>query len=301
MPKPHNQHRSLTRCSSQVVMNPFNTTAQTIRRVKAALNVSVLMYFDSRDIQIKLWGKCVADNKICDAAAPWTHCASGAMPCCYSYNCDAYTAPTCPDDDYAAALYNAFPQRLVLREIPSVGVNETIPICLYGKGPLFVHSQSSVNALAPFISEWVFTHRYDGVYFDEYFTTFELSQFTGRFSPGAQFDADGDMQPETGDEMAAQYAKYQKAFSAEVCRACSPAVAATFVLQPQQIISNLCQTFSWSWHAASLVAALRSSASPLGPPAYCLTSVAWYPDSQAAGARRDHDCELRGGPDRPIA
>jgi hypothetical protein len=110
-------------------MNPFNATAATVQQVKDDLNVSVVMYFDSQDIQIKLEGKCTGASKICDGPQPWTHCASGAMPCCYSYNCDAFNTTMCPPDDYAAALARVFPQRLALRELPGPNNTRPIPIC----------------------------------------------------------------------------------------------------------------------------------------------------------------------------
>ena len=131
------------------------------------------------------------------------------MPCCYSFECDAFNTPTCPPDDFAAALARAFPPSLSLRELPGPTNNLTkpLPVCLYGKGPLFVHSQASVDALVPFLAGWLKQRGYDGVYFDEYFPTFELSKYVGHLPPGTQFDADGDGKAETAAEMAAQHAK----------------------------------------------------------------------------------------------
>ena len=81
-----------------------------------------------------------------------------------SYDCDAFTAPTCPIDDYVRALQSVFPARLALNELPGHGnVTKATPICSYGKGPLFVHSEESVNVLVPFLANWLKDHEYDGV------------------------------------------------------------------------------------------------------------------------------------------
>jgi hypothetical protein len=73
-----------------------------------------------------------------------------------------------------------------------------------------------LSALVPFIATWVKSHAYDGVYFDEYFKTFDLSRYTANFPSNAQFDGDGDGTPDTAAEMAAQYTLYQKELSAKV-------------------------------------------------------------------------------------
>jgi hypothetical protein len=75
-----------------VVMNPYNSTKATVQKVKDDLDVKVVMYWDSQDIQIRAKGKCLSSkpSKICsDNSTDWTQCASGAMPCCFSYECNA--------------------------------------------------------------------------------------------------------------------------------------------------------------------------------------------------------------------
>ena len=157
-----------------VVMNPFNASRATIQKVQRDLDVKVVMYFDSMDIQIKAQGKCLGaqdhgNPNICsddeDPKMPWKRCASGAMPCCYGYECNAYNTTTCPVDDYARALWGVYKPEWAVNELHKT--RPGTPICRYGKGPLAVHSAQSNAALVPFLAAWLKDHGYDGVYFDE--------------------------------------------------------------------------------------------------------------------------------------
>ena len=181
-------------------MNPFNASKATVSKVRRDLGVKVLMYYDTQDIQIHTpTGKCLnpTPNKICtdrDAATGWTRCASGAMPCCFSHECNAYTSTACPEDDYARALASAFDAKWCVNELtPSppataatkamitgavanaaaaaAAADERVPVCAYGKGPLGCHSAQSNAAMVPFLADWIAGHGYDGVYFDEYVNT----------------------------------------------------------------------------------------------------------------------------------
>ena len=71
------------------------------------------------NLRCHLHAGCVAANpRICsDTAADWTRCASGAMPCCFSYNCDAYNTTTCPEDDYARALNAVYKPEWAVNEL----------------------------------------------------------------------------------------------------------------------------------------------------------------------------------------
>jgi Ca2+-binding EF-hand superfamily protein len=159
-----------------VVMNPFNASKATVHKVRQDLDVKVVMYFDTQDIQIKVQGKCLGSdaNRLCsDVSTDWRRCASGAMPCCFSYECNAFNTSACPEDDYARRALGAVYK-------PSWAVNELVagkpgtPICTYGKGPLGCYSAASNAALVPFLHGWLTSHAYDGVYFDEYFAEWKL-------------------------------------------------------------------------------------------------------------------------------
>eukprot|EP00935_MAST-01C_sp_MAST-1C-sp1_P000831 g831.t1 len=201
-----------------VVMNPFNSSRATVQRVREDLNSTrVLMYFDTQDIQMKVEGKCVPTASLRDCSvngAPWTQCGSGAMPCCSSFNCDAFQSPACPKDDYSAALQRIFKEEWSLRQLSDSG-GQPVPMCLYGKGPLFVHSRPAVDALVPFLSDWVKSRGYDGVYFDEYFSEFVNDELRA-FLNSTRLDADGDGKPDTLPQILAQYRKYQPVFSASL-------------------------------------------------------------------------------------
>lgn len=131
------------------------------------------------------------------------------MPCCFNFECDVYTAKTCPEDGYARALWAVYPPHWAVSELPAAVVAATgagagfdmvgtagaggklvsadsssqghgvsdarlssvssTPICAYGKGPLAVHSAHANVVLVPFLASWVKDHGYDGIYLDQYF------------------------------------------------------------------------------------------------------------------------------------
>ena len=146
-----------------------------VQKVRDELKVKVLMYWDTEDIQIKAAnGRCLgtAPNKICnDSATDWTRCASGTMPCCFSFECDAYRTTTCPDDDFSEALRAVYPQSLAVNDLAEEGGlplrplagGSGVPICTYGKGPLGCHSNRSNTALVPFLAGWIKSRGYDGM------------------------------------------------------------------------------------------------------------------------------------------
>ena len=139
---------------------------------------------DTQDIQIKAKGKCLGSraNRLCsDVSSDWTRCASGAMPCCYSFECNAFNTTTCPEDDFARALWKVYKPEWAVNELgPGAGT----PICTYGKGPLGCHSAASNAALVPFLAAWLVSHGYDGIYFDEYFAKWTPVSLLPRY-PGS--------------------------------------------------------------------------------------------------------------------
>jgi hypothetical protein len=161
-PRAYNRYRG-----GLVVMNPFNATNVTVEKVRRDLGVKVLMYFDTNDIQIKTTGACLSTSRICnDSSTGWTRCASGTMPCCYNFNCDAFKTSGCPADTFAHSLQEVFKAEWAVNQVHR-GSDGT-PLCLYGKGPLFCHSARSNAALVPFLAQWVRENGFDGLYLDEY-------------------------------------------------------------------------------------------------------------------------------------
>eukprot|EP00039_Didymoeca_costata_P001546 m.53215 g.53215 ORF g.53215 m.53215 type:complete len:334 (+) comp10849_c0_seq2:5027-6028(+) len=201
-----------------VIMNPFNATVENVNAVRETLNSKVLMYWDTGDMQIKSKGRCAYKSRSCDDGE-W-YCSGGAMPCCYSYNCNAYdpkTSPMCPEDDFARGLFAAFPPSLALNSLGNETHPEQAPICTYGKGPLYVHSNKSVTALVDFLGKWIPSHGFDGVYFDQYFTNTNVPGVIERMGEGLRFSANGDLsKPQTIAEIEEQYNTYRPAFSARL-------------------------------------------------------------------------------------
>ena len=209
------------------VMNPYNSSAAAVEKVRTDLNVKVLMYWDTEDIQIKADnGRCLSATrtKICnDSASDWTKCASGAMPCCFSYECDAYKTTTCPDDDFSAALRAIYPQSLAVNDLSAGRARvhtqrsaaSGIPICIYGKGPLGCHSNRSNTVLVPFLADWVKSRTYDGIYFDQYFKLWSHSF-------AFHVDTDGDGQPDSASQSRAQYDTYRPLFASQLRAALGP-------------------------------------------------------------------------------
>ena len=201
-----------------VVMNPFNASKATVQKVREDLDAKVLMYWDTMDIQIKVEGaKCLhsTPNRDCsDVSNDWTRCASGAMPCCFSYDCDAFKTTTCPEDDYARALWAIYKPEWCVNELGAVGKPNT-PICTYGKGPLACHSPQSNAAVVPFLAGWLTSHGYDGVYFDEYFKSWKIDF-------PFPVDTNGDGKPDTLEETKRQYNTYRPPFSAALRKALGP-------------------------------------------------------------------------------
>jgi hypothetical protein len=199
-----------------IVMNPFNASKEAVQKVRDDLNARVVMYFDTVNIQIKAQGRCLGStaNKICsNTATDWTRCASGAMPCCYGYNCNAYNTTTCPEDDYARALWKVYKPEWAVNQLTQ-GQPDT-PICRYGKGPLACYSAASNAALVPFLADWLVGHGYDGVYFDQYF-----KGWSTKFP--YPVDTDGDGTADTLAETQKQYNLYRPQFSAALRKALGP-------------------------------------------------------------------------------
>ena len=207
-----------------------------------AVQITWCRYYDTQDVQIKATnGKCLnaKPSRICsDTSDGWTRCASGAMPCCYSYNCDAYSTTACPEDDYALALASVYKQTWAVNElqqqpphapaqlVPDLHLHAVngpmqtaasvrTPICTYGKGPLGCHSAASNAALVPFLADWVTSRGYDGLYFDEYFKAW---YHTFPYP----VDTDGDGKPDTLEDTKEQYNTFRPAFTAALRRRLGP-------------------------------------------------------------------------------
>ena len=200
-----------------VVMQPFNVTRATVDAVRAALDVRVLMYFDSTELMKTMSAECApgAAPRDCNPAGRerWTRPSSGAIACCFSKQCDAFNTTTCPPDPYSRALARAIDNRWAIRRLPA-GAAPPIPICWYGFGPVHAHSAASVAGLVPFVSGWAKGAGFDGVYLDEYFSQSPGDKYLGGYPAGTQFDADGDGQPDSLAEISAQNARFRPAFTA---------------------------------------------------------------------------------------
>ena len=147
-----------------VVMNPYNASAADVREVKRALNATVIMYFDSGDIQIKV------DNGLCPFGCfPHANCSTAAMPCCTDIDCNAAlpTTPLCSAaDPFTVGLGRAFKPQWSLRTLGVKG-QPSQPVCTYSKGPLYIPFAEELDALVPFLSAWIQERDFDGIYLDE--------------------------------------------------------------------------------------------------------------------------------------
>jgi hypothetical protein len=138
-----------------------------VQKVREDLDVKVVMYWDTQDIQIKTEGECLPGgnpNTCSDAASGWSRCASGAMPCCSSYECNGVTSAACPEDDYARALWAVYKPAWAVNELhaPTDGRpgRSGTPICTYGKGPLGCHSAQvrKTPSWANFSLLWLYSY-----------------------------------------------------------------------------------------------------------------------------------------------
>ena len=208
-----------------IVMRPFNATKATVQQVKRDLDATVLMYWDSTDMQVTTPGECAphAPKRDCDPSGPqqWTHCASGAVACCQSYNCSAFTAPTCPPDAFSRAAERVASPAWAIRRLPADG-GAPIPVCWYGFGPMHVHTAASNAALVPFLAGWVRDHGFDGIYLDEYFQTFRYDLYLAGYPAGTLFDATGDGRADTAAAMESSYLKFRPLFTKGLRAALGP-------------------------------------------------------------------------------
>jgi hypothetical protein len=192
-----------------IIMNPFNATREIVQAVQRTLDAKVVMYWDTTDLKIKTTGECApnAPKRDCDpqGAEEWTRCSSGAVACCFSFNCSAFHTPTCLPDDFARAVQSVADPAWSIRRLPTAAT--PMPVCFYGFGPLHVHSEVSNAALVPLLAGWVQSRGFDGIYLDEYFDTFRTQSYLGGYPNGTQFDATGDGKPDQAAVIEAQYLK----------------------------------------------------------------------------------------------
>ena len=188
-----------------IIMDPFNVTREDVAQVKRELNATVLMYFDTTDIAVPATnGVCAENNANCNGKL---RCSTGGPGlCCTTFDCDRFkNAALCPADSFYHGLSQVFELDWTVNLLEN-GTRH--PLCKYYFGPVFVPFQKSVDALVPYVAGWVKQIGFDGLYLDEVFPSasiaFPLSLLRTR-----RFDADGDGQPETVDELVQQFERFQ--------------------------------------------------------------------------------------------
>jgi hypothetical protein len=206
-------------------MNPFNVTADDVTRVRAALDVKVLMYFDSTELMKRMHAECApgAPERDCDPSGSqeWVRPSSGRVACCFSKQCSVFNTSTCPADDFSRALGGVIRDEWAIRRLPADGT-PPVPVCWYGFGPVHAHSAASIASLAPFVASWATRRDFDGVYIDELFAQSPGEHYLFKYPPGTEFDADGDGKPDSLAAIKAQNDRYRPAFTARLRAALGP-------------------------------------------------------------------------------
>ena len=198
-------------------------TAADIAAVKRALNATVLMYFDTTDMAVKApHGVCAADSANCNTHLP---CSSGGPGlCCTTFDCDRFkNAHLCPADEFYTRLGQVFKLSWTINLLGGGANNDTAaePLCRYYFGPLFCPFQESIDALVPFVSRWVKSVGFDGIYMDEFFPSADIAYPLGLLA-NRSFDANGDGQPETIADLKAQFSKFKPLLAAGLRWAMGP-------------------------------------------------------------------------------
>ena len=176
-----------------IIMDPFNVTKEDIAQIKAELNATVLMYFDTTDIAVPATdGVCAANDANCNSKFP---CSTGGPGlCCTTFDCDRFkNAKLCPADSFYHGLSQVFEVDWTVNLLEN-GTRR--PLCKYYFGPVFVPFQKSIDALVPYVASWVKKIGFDGLYLDEFFPSASIA-LPLPLLQNRQFDADGDGKPET--------------------------------------------------------------------------------------------------------
>lgn len=176
-----------------IIMDPFNVTKEDIALVKRELNATVLMYFDTTDIAVPAThGVCAANDANCNSKLP---CSTGGPGlCCTTFDCDRFkNAKLCPADSFYHGLSQVFEVDWTVNLLEN-GTRR--PLCKYYFGPVFVPFQKSIDALVPYVANWVKKIGFDGLYLDEFFPSASIALPLSLLQ-NQPFDADGDGKPET--------------------------------------------------------------------------------------------------------
>jgi len=169
---------------SVFIVQPQNITSGLVQKIKKTTGATVLAYWDSIHIPIKVG--CSTGHVMGDR--PGRNCPT-------SYPCGA--------GNYSTTINYIFPPNYALNMINSNGTNSII--CDYPGLATYIPSQDSANIIANFLSDVILDTQMDGIYLDN---SVDVQLLEATFVPLLEkidFDCDGDGKKNTIKEFLMQY------------------------------------------------------------------------------------------------
>jgi len=169
---------------SVFIVQPQNITSDLVQMIKKTTGATVLAYWDSIHIPIKVG--CSTGHVMGDK--PGRNCTT-------SYQCGP--------GDYSRAISQMFPPKYALNMINSNGTYSIM--CTYPGLATFIPSQDTSKIIANFLSKVVFDAQFDGIYLDNTVDVQLLEKGFESILQNIDFDCDGDGKKNTMTEFLMQY------------------------------------------------------------------------------------------------